>query len=216
LKTVQESHGHRHSLIQHKHRYSHLRKFTYIIDPDPDPVDGFPGHKPSNNIRFLHPISFLRPGITSIPDDLALEARDCATLYQAMAVESKDLSLAALEPIKFFEKLRGKLLQQQDIIQYEEALKKKLSEWMKAKDVHQPSGLIQRVVRRLSDLDVGSEEAEKPLKKPDLFYSNLLNFLADLNASGDLVRLLLWDLPSSSLHVHILARTTLQLRSIYC
>jgi hypothetical protein len=91
-----------------------------------------PGHKPSNNIRFLHPISFLRPGITSIPDDLALEARDCATLYQAMAAESKDPSLAALEPITFFEKLRGKLLQQQDIIRYEEALKKKLSEWMKA------------------------------------------------------------------------------------
>jgi hypothetical protein len=185
---VQESHGHRHFLIQHKHRYSHLRKFTYIIDPDPDPVDGLPGHKLSNNIRFLHPISFLRPGITSIPDDLALEARDCATLYQAMAAESNDPSLALLEPITFFEKLRGKLLQQKDIIRYEEALKTRLSEWLKAKDAHQPTGLIQRVVKRLSDPDVGSEEAEKPLQKPDLFYSNLLNFLADLNARGDLVR----------------------------
>lgn len=105
-----------------------------------------------------------------------------------MAVESKDQSLAALEPITFFENLRGKLLQQQDIIRYEAALKKKLSEWMKAGDVHHPDGLVQRVVRRLSDPDVGSEEAEKPLKKHDLFYSNLLNFLADLNASGDLVR----------------------------
>ena len=105
-----------------------------------------------------------------------------------MATESKDQSLAALEPITFFENLRGKLLQQQDIIRYEAALKKKLSEWMKADDVHQPTGLVQRVVRRLSDPDVGSEDAEKPLQKQDLFYSNLLNFLADLNASGDLVR----------------------------
>lgn len=105
-----------------------------------------------------------------------------------MAVESKDPSLAVLEPIAFFENLRGKLLQQQDIIRYEAALKKKLSEWMKAKDANHPTSLVQRVVKRLSDPDVGSEEAEEPLQKQDLFYSNLLNFLADLNASGDLVR----------------------------
>lgn len=110
-----------------------------------------------------------------------------------MAAESKDPSLAALAPITFFEKHRGKLLQQQDIIQYEEALKRRLSEWMKAKDVHQSTGLVQRVIKRLSDPDVGSKEAEKPLKSHDLFYSNLLNFLADLNASGDLVRSFLWS-----------------------
>jgi len=109
-----------------------------------------------------------------------------------MATESKAASLAALEPIAFFEKLRGKLLQQQDIIRYEEALKKQLSEWLKAKDAHQPTGLIQRVVRRLSDPDVGSEEAQKAAQKQGLLYSNLLNFLADLNASGDLVRRFFW------------------------
>lgn len=112
-----------------------------------------------------------------------------------MATESKDPSLTALEPIAFFQKRRGKLLQQQDIIQYEEALKKKLSEWMNA---DQLTGLVQRVVRRLSDPDVGSKQAEKPLKNHDLFYSNLLNFLADLNASGDLVRHILRTIPFSS------------------
>ena len=111
-----------------------------------------------------------------------------------MAAESKDPSLAALEPITFFEKLRGKLLQQRDIIRYEGALKQKLSQWMEAQDAHHPTSLIQRVVKRLSDPDVGSEEAEKPLQKNDLFYSNLLNFLADLNSSGDLVRRFLWTI----------------------
>jgi len=133
-----------------------------------------------------------------------------------MAAESTDPSLAALEPITFFEKLRGKLLQQRDIIQYEVALKKKLSEWMKAKDAHQPTGLLQRVVRRLSDPDVGSEEAEKPLQNQDLFYSNLLNFLADLNATGDLVRFFMWIQIAQHLNTHIVARTALQLRSIHC
>jgi len=63
---------------------------------------------------------------------------------------------------------------------------------MKAKDAHQQTGVLQLVVRRLGYPDVGSEEAEKTLQNPDLFYSNLLNFLADLNASGDLVRRFLW------------------------
>ena len=78
-------------------------------------------------------------------------------------------------------------------------LKRKLSDWMKAKDTHQPTGLIQRVVRRPSDPNVGREEAEKPLQNPDLFYSNLLNFLADLNASGGLVRCCLWIQPAQQL-----------------
>ena len=134
-----------------------------------------------------------------------------------MAAEIKDPSLAALEPITFFETLRGKLLQQQDIIRYEAALKKKLSEWMNAKDAHQPTGLVQRVVRRLSDPDVGSEEAEAPLQNQDLFYSNLLNFLADLNASGDLVRRFLLTQTARQLKrtYFFLARTTFQLRSIH-
>lgn len=119
-----------------------------------------------------------------------------------MVAESKDPSLAALEPITFLQDLRGKLLQQRDIIRYEAALKKKLSEWMKAKDAHQPTGLIQRVVRRLSDPDVGSAGAEKPLGNHDLFYSNLLNFLADLNASGDLVRRFLWiQVTETKMHI---------------
>lgn len=180
-------------MIQHQHRYSHLRKFTYNFDTDPDPLDGLPTHKPSPQLRFLHPISFIRPGIKELPSDLALEARDCATLYKAMAASSKDSAVAKLQPTRFFEKHSedGVFLQQSDVIKYEEALKKQLTKWLQEDDAHLETSLVQKVVKQLSDKEVGSEESQQAVESEDLFYGNLVNMLADLNASGDLVRHLL-------------------------
>lgn len=153
-------------------------------------MDGLPTHKASSHMRFLHPISFLRPGIQEIPSDLALEARDCATLYKAMAEHSKDPSVAKLKPTKFFEKEdeAGLFLQQKDIIRFEEALKAKLTEWLRENNAHEPTSTIQKVVKSLTDKEAGSEENEQLLRQPSIFAKNLLNLLADLHASGDLVR----------------------------
>lgn len=140
-------------------------------------------------MRFLHPISFIRPGIQEIPADLALEARDCATLYKAMAEHSKDPNVAKLKPTKFFEKNGedGVFLQQRDIIKYEEALKAKLTQWLREPDAHEATSTIQKVVKSLTDKEAGTEQNEKLLQDQKFFDRNLLNLLADLHASGDLV-----------------------------
>ncbi|KAG8825176.1 hypothetical protein FRC19_011970 [Serendipita sp. 401] len=153
LKSIQTAHGHEHSLVLHHHRYSHLRKFIYNIEKDPDPFDGLPEHRASEQMRFLHPISFLRPGIKELPSDLALEARDCATLYEAMSKCSDDPALAKLKPTKFFEKLakKGIFLQQADVIRYEEKLKDILTQWLQEEDAKESSSKIRRVVEDLSD-----------------------------------------------------------------
>lgn len=106
-----------------------------------------------------------------------------------MADNSKEPAVAKLKPTKFFEKQaeNGHFLQQIDIIRYEEALKKQLTKWLEADDAHKESSLIQKVVKQLSDKEVGTESSQKALEDPDLFYKNLVNLLADLNASGDLV-----------------------------
>jgi hypothetical protein len=152
-------------------------------------MDGLPTHKASSHMRFLHPISFLRPGIQDIPSDLALEARDCGLLYKAMAEHSKDPSVAKLKPTKFFEKedAAGTFLQQKDIIRYEEALKAKLTEWLRENNAQEPNSTIQKVVKSLTDKEAGSKESEKLLRNRDHFNKNILNLLADLHASGDLV-----------------------------
>ncbi|CAG7849772.1 Uncharacterized helicase C694.02 [Serendipita indica DSM 11827] len=192
LKSVQEAHGHTHSLVQHHHRYSHLRKFMYNIDPNPDDFDGLHDHKATQQMRFLHPISFIRPGITELPSDLALEARDCATLYKAMSDHSDDPALAKLKPTKFFEKQNkaGEFLQQADVIKYEEKLKAVLTKWLKEDDAHEPTSTIQKVVKSLTDKEVGKPESEQALQNSDMFYGNLVNLLADLHAEGDLPALL--------------------------
>ncbi|PVG01333.1 P-loop containing nucleoside triphosphate hydrolase protein, partial [Serendipita vermifera] len=192
LKSIQTAHGHEHSLVQHHHRYSHLRKFIYNLDPEPEPMDGLPDHKASEQMRFLHPISFIRPGITELPSDLALEARDCATLYKAMCDHSSDPILAKLKPTKFFEKLanKGIFLQQSDVIKYETALKEVLTKWLQEEDAHKPTSTIRKVVKQLTDKEVGSKEAETALEDSEIFHGNLVNMLADLHSTGDLPAIL--------------------------
>ena len=189
LKSVQEMHGHQHSLVQHHHRYSHLRKFTYNIDPEAEPIDGLPSHKAGPQLRFLHPISFIRPGIKELPSDLALEAHDCATLYKAMSMHSKDPEVSKLKPTRFFKKLaeKGIFLQQKDIIRYEQELKTVLTRWLAEEDAREEDSTIRKVVKQLTDKEVGLPEPEEALENGELFSRNLVNLLADLHANGDLV-----------------------------
>lgn len=143
-------------------------------------------------MRFLHPISFVRPGIKELPSDLALEARDCATLYHAMSVHSKDPEVAKLRPIRFFKRLaeNGTFLQQKDIIRYEEELKRVLTKWLKEEDAHEETSTIRKVVKELTDKEVGLPEPERALEKRELFFGNLVNLLSDLHANGDLVSII--------------------------
>ena len=140
-------------------------------------------------MRFLHPISFIRPGITELPSDLALEARDCGTLYKAMSIHSKDPEVAKLKPTRFFKKLaeKGIFLQQKDVIKYEEELKAVLVRWLQEDNAHEETSTIQKVVKQLTDKETGLPEYEEALQDEKLFYGNLVNLLGDLHATGDLV-----------------------------
>lgn len=111
--------GHKHALIVHPHRYSHLRKFVWAgQNAKPPPL------------RFIHPMAPLELGPAELPGDLALESRDCVTLYQALvtAAGSKgDKSqFADLEPNTFFKSQATSFLRQKDVLAYEAALKSTL------------------------------------------------------------------------------------------
>ncbi|KAL4787969.1 hypothetical protein BJX76DRAFT_368295 [Aspergillus varians] len=78
-------------MIQHKTRYSDLRKFIYN-PPSKFIFNGISGQPrlatlgldESPNMAFLHPIASLIDRSRGLPDDLALEPRDCLMLWKAM------------------------------------------------------------------------------------------------------------------------------------
>ncbi|KAG8921610.1 hypothetical protein FRC01_000166 [Tulasnella sp. 417] len=142
LESIQKHHGFKYELIQHKHRYSHLRKFTYTMSQEPIEFKGL-SSAPPTDVRpvYIHPMSVLLSGTRIIPDDLALESGDCLTLFQAMSKVTdqspqKQKQLAKLEPQKFFAGSRGRLLNQKDILDYEAKLKSLLADWSKQPEAY--------------------------------------------------------------------------------
>ena len=135
LAATQRSSGFKLKMIQHHHRYSDLRKFMY---------------NPSSNIRFecleksftlgivgldeipefdfIHPVVSLVNRSRGIPVDLALEARDCFSLWQTMTKYqtsdypvSRELGPQASCPQK---------IAKADIISWEKRLKTVLLSWV--------------------------------------------------------------------------------------
>ena len=104
-------------------------------------------------------------------------------------MHSKDPDVGKLKPTRFFKKLaeKGVFLQQKDVIRYEEELKAVLTNWLEEEDAHEETSTIQKVVKQLSDKEVGQPESEEALENREHFFGNLVNLLADLHANGDLV-----------------------------
>jgi hypothetical protein len=133
LESVQTAHGYKHSFIVHPHRYSHLRKYVYVMDKNSTvSFAGLDLHTDTGQARFVHPISALAFGARGLPADLALESRDALTLYDAFVRHQDKLpnrDISSLKPTKFFENQKG-FLTQLDIINYESALKEVLLKTM--------------------------------------------------------------------------------------
>jgi hypothetical protein len=201
LAKVQEAHGFKHTFVGHPHRYSHLRKFFYVIKDDEEEREfiSLAQHKATDRTRFIHPISALSFGRATIPDDLALEAKDTLTLYRAfMAVALKrGLSLDALErlnPPTFFSGNRI-LLRQRDVLEYEAELKKVISGLLGGSGPFQ--GITQSDAATVG-LEVVAELQDPVLKgtsssldvTPNMrtFKRNLIHLLADLHVRNELVR----------------------------
>lgn len=131
-------------------------------------------------------------GTGTMPSDLALEAQDTLTLYQALVRHSKllGLDIDALEPQRFFAESKGKLLTQKDIIRYEAALKDVLSPIFATFDPTDPSSPVRYILNDLKDTMIASVPASSLNANPraEVFLDNLIYLISDLHANDSLVR----------------------------
>lgn len=194
LCSVQEAHGFKHKFIHHPHRYSHLRKFYYLLRSSTGAIVDFKGldrHISSERMRFLHPISILSFGSRSLPPDLALEARDTLLLYQALEKVPNILTQEErqrLRPSNFFSPSRP--LRQEDIVVYESELRHVIRGLMDTTNTgtDEESPLL-AITKRLTDPQIAQVDNAQLNMLPDgrEFLRNLLGLLCDLHAQGDLV-----------------------------
>ncbi|ORY65665.1 hypothetical protein BCR35DRAFT_354923, partial [Leucosporidium creatinivorum] len=186
LGSVEESCGRKYSLVQHHHRFNALRKFAYAPAFPVKPIGSLNEHKPrAGAFAPVHPIAALALGDPNLPSDLALEPRDCLSLWQAMNSVSK--LDEALTPNVYFAKTPAIAIR--DVIGYEKELKKVLVEWREAPDSNEESSPFQKVVKALeAPLRQALEEPEKEIEEgtDDDFNGLFLPLLADLNAQGNL------------------------------
>lgn len=140
-------------MIEHRHRYSDLRKYVYH-PPKQFHFNGLPdvmkfpslGLDSADGMAFMHPVASLVDRSRGMPDDLTLEARDCWLLWTAMTKYQTTAYPVdtALDPSVILPNIVRKV----DIINWEAKLKLFLKDWLA--DVNSP---FEKVL----------EELEKPL-----------------------------------------------------
>jgi ATP-dependent RNA helicase DDX60 len=123
-------------MIQHKVRYSDLRKFIYN-PPNKFVFNGLStppklsslGLDESPNMAFLHPVASLIDRSRGLPDNLSLEPRDCIMLWKAMKKHATDDFPIdpLLDPITA---LPG-IIKKAQVIEWEEKLKEVVRDWMR-------------------------------------------------------------------------------------
>ena len=189
LASVQEAHGFKHTFIHHPHRYSHLRKYNYLLQADekPAPLNSLQEYKKTDRMRFVHPISMLSFGARRLPPDFSLESADCLSLYHAFE-SCKDrlgFDISGLDPTQFFADQEGSLLKQKDILRYEKALTDRVSEMIDSTDPQDQGSVLNSVIQKVSD-PVTLKADQQFVPDAGQFYSNLITLVSDLHASGDL------------------------------
>jgi hypothetical protein len=95
--------------------------------------------------------------------------------------------LVALDPAVFCSS--SKLLQQKDVIRYEEALKQHLIPLLSSSDSQDSGAPLSRVITQLQDDTLSCVPDRVLNSQPDhvVSASNLIHLVADLHAQGDLV-----------------------------
>lgn len=135
LAATQRSSGFKLTMIQHHHRYSDLRKFMYNPSSDigSERLEkrvtlGNLGLDENPEFDFIHPVVSLVNRSRGIPADLALEARDCFSLWQTMAKHQTTDYPVNLElgPQASCPQTIARV----DIIDWEKSLKKLLLSWI--------------------------------------------------------------------------------------
>ncbi|KAL4883392.1 DEAD/DEAH box helicase [Aspergillus karnatakaensis] len=170
LGMTQKANGLELKMIQHHSRYSELRKFVYHAPGEfafnglsKTPRKASIGLDQSANMTFLHPVAALIDRSRGLPDDLALEPRDCLLLWKAMkkhATESFPVD-EGLDPTKFL----PDIIRKSDVLEWGARLKRLLKSWMKKGD--SPFSAIIQELSSISPakghhLKVSNESQEHP------------------------------------------------------
>lgn len=137
MQSTQESRGIKLKMVQHHHRYSDLRKIIYN-HPKAYKFTGlstgsmFERLEGSACFIPIHPIASLVDSSRGMPDDLALEPRDCLSLYRAMESHSTETYRVkkSLDPEVFF--AGCPVIRKVDMIKWENELKSEFRHWMKS------------------------------------------------------------------------------------
>ncbi len=167
LKETQESSGSELKMIEHSTRYSDLRKYMY----EPPSVFEFNGLGKSYGVGLgldnlpglspFHPVSSLIDKSRGMPDDLALEPRDCLSLWIAMCKYQTDKYKVpeSLNPAKCL----PPCIRKADIFAWEKDLKKTLLYWMENHD-----SPFDQVVAHLMPAEVAESEKRDEVDSLDL------------------------------------------------
>jgi len=198
------AHGVAVELIHHRHRYNDLRKFYYnaavqhpsnFIDDgtifgglDKAPAGahlGIPKLDDIPRFQFIHPIAALSESDDHLPDDLALESRDCYTLWHAM-VNVQNAKYPVPENLEPTSRRFPGIINKVDVIQWEEALKCTLRTWLR--DRGSPMAKLLDFLRR-SNANVSTRGGSKP-KELTPQGNDTMQLLSDLHNVNALPALL--------------------------
>lgn len=129
-------------------------------------------------MTFLHPLSLLSDHSSTLPADMALESRDCASLYTVLHKHSL-VEGDEFHPDNFF-KGHG-LLRQKDILKYEKALKDIVIHSVS----HNPNSM-HKIVSSLTDKALSDAKVDHPPSRND-FKQGLIMLVYDLHKLDKLV-----------------------------
>ncbi|PYI24449.1 DEAD/DEAH box helicase [Aspergillus violaceofuscus CBS 115571] len=173
LSLTQRANGFELKTVEHKVRWSDLRKYIYhpqarfnfdgLPEPAVLPTLGLDG---CSDMQYIHPVTTLIDRSRGIPDDLSLEPRDCLKLWQAMVkCQKKEFALdASLSPA-----MMPEIMTKADVLPFEARLKAVLASWMR--DRKSP---FDAVVQELSgDTASNKETASHPSSSASDYCSKL-------------------------------------------
>ncbi|KAJ9659231.1 hypothetical protein H2198_003235 [Neophaeococcomyces mojaviensis] len=162
LAAAQQAIGKKLVIVRHPHRYSDLRKYHYVppkqflfaglashVSFGHLDLDGLPGLNP------VHPVAALVDRTRGIPEDLALEPRDCFTLWKAMIkVQNEQYPIPKdLDPSKALPEVPRKV----DILKWESGLIELLGNWLK--DSRSPYDLLLQEIEKTFRDDMNDGKA---------------------------------------------------------
>ncbi|EPS30640.1 hypothetical protein PDE_05592 [Penicillium oxalicum 114-2] len=164
LAMTQKATGTDLKMIEHRQRYSDLRKYVYH-PPTRFAFGGFSeppklsplGLDETSYMRFVHPVSSLFDRSRGMPEDLSFEPRDCLTLWEAM--KKHECPGYLVDPSVDPNICLPALVRKVDVVRWESQLKALLRSWMS--DHASP---FDKVMEELSRSTVHT-------RRPDLFSS---------------------------------------------